>query len=110
MSSSINRRPPLNNDSLSANKPSRAAQTKIFTGYEAQKHGIRGTKARDTRHTSRDTRHAFHGIRGTQLTGYEAQVSRDTRHKKSDYDALQPLCGVAYRIFKKTANLSLIFF
>ena len=95
MSSSINRRPPLNNASLSANKPSRAVQTKIFTGYGAKKHGIRGTKARDTRH---------------KLTGYEAQVSRDTRHKKSDYDALQPLSSVAYRILKKTANLSLIFF
>ena len=88
MSSSINRRPPLNNASLSANKPSRAVQTKIFTGYGAKKHGIRGTKARDTRHkltgyeahltgyeahVSRDTRHTIDGIRGTGFSGYEAQ-------------------------------------
>ena len=79
MSSSINRRPPLNNDSLSANKPSRAGQTKIFTGYEAKKHGIRGTKARDTRHKSTGyeaqidgIRGTPHGIRGTRFTGYEA--------------------------------------
>ena len=59
----------------------------IFTGYETQArdaghnfHGIRGTKARDTRHKStgyetqtRDTGHSFHGIRDPQFTGYETQ-------------------------------------
>ena len=65
------------------------------TGYETQArdeghyfHGIRDTKARDTRHKctgygahitgyeapiSRDTGHAIHGIRDTALTGYGAQ-------------------------------------
>jgi hypothetical protein len=66
-----------------------------FTGYETQArdvghyfHGIRDTKARDTRHKctgyeahitgyearySRDTRHNIHGIRDTGFTGYETQ-------------------------------------
>jgi len=65
------------------------------TGYETQAryvghywHGIRDTKARDTRHKytgygahmtgyeaqiPRDTGHAIHGIRDTALTGYGAQ-------------------------------------
>ena len=64
MSSSINPRPPHNNDSLSVNKPYRAVQIKFSrdtghksTGYEAQIDGIRGTP---------------HGIRGTGFTGYGA--------------------------------------
>ncbi len=79
LSSSTHPRPPHNNDSLSVNKPCRT--DKNF-------HGIRGTKARDTKHkltgygahltgyearVSRDTGHTIDGIRGTGFTGYEAQ-------------------------------------
>ena len=95
MSSSINPRPPHNNDSLSVNKPYRAVQIKF---------------SRDTGHKSTGYEAQIDGIRGTQLTGFEAQVSRDTRHKKSGDYALQALYGVPFRIFKKSANLSLIFF
>jgi len=72
MSSSISRRHLRNSGTWAVNKY--RMQWSDDTGYEAQKHGIRGTKARDTKHR--------HGIRGTDFTGYEARNTRDTRHAK----------------------------
>ena len=43
------------------------------TGYETQKHGIRGTHTGYGTRVSRDTRHAIDGIRDPAFTGYEAQ-------------------------------------
>lgn len=93
MSSSINPLHPRNSVTLQVNKhfnvvtPFTGYETQTWdaetsfsrdtghksTGYETQKHGIRGAHTGYGTRVSRDTGHAIHGIRDTAFTGYETQ-------------------------------------